>query len=257
MKTLAKPAVVALIPARYASSRFPGKPLVDLCGQTMIHRVYERARQATHVQRVIVATDDDRIVKAVRNFGGEVVLTDPNHATGTDRLAEVAARLSEEIIVNLQGDEPLIAPSTIDAAIAPLLENPAVEMSTTCEPLPAAEMAANPNIVKVVCDQAGFALYFSRSVIPFVRDPQSLAEWQPQQVPLWFKHTGLYVYRRELLLKLAQLPPVPLEKMESLEQLRALYYGHRIKVVPVEHSAPGVDTPEDAEKVRNLLRIEN
>lgn len=252
--------VVAILPARYASSRFPGKPLVDLCGKPMVQRVYEQAQQAQTVSRVLVATDDERIQTAVLNFGGEVVLTRPDHPTGTDRLAEVAAGLSESIIVNVQGDEPLMSPATIDAAVQPLLDDPTLEMATTCEPLTQGEDIINPNIVKVVCNQQGFALYFSRSVIPALRLPNPLSETvippgatSAHPADVWFKHTGLYVYRREFLLHFASLSPCFLEQLESLEQLRALYHGHRIKVVKVTHASPGVDTPEDADRVRALL----
>jgi 3-deoxy-manno-octulosonate cytidylyltransferase (CMP-KDO synthetase) len=249
--------VIALIPARFASSRLPGKPLIDLCGKSMIQRVYERVQQAKCVKQVVVATDDDRILRAVVNFGGEAVMTRSDHATGTDRLAEVAASRTESIVVNVQGDEPLISPDTIDRAVEPLLVDSSIEMATTCEVLTHGSDILNPNIVKVVCDQAGFALYFSRSVIPAIRQAGEIPPITGETVyapGVWFKHTGLYVYRRHVLLRLANLAPSPLEQLEMLEQLRALYYGHRIKVVPVDQASPGVDTQEDVEKVRRTLQ---
>jgi 3-deoxy-manno-octulosonate cytidylyltransferase (CMP-KDO synthetase) len=226
----------------------------------MIVRVYERARKAKLVSRVIVATDDDRIANAVRSVGGEARLTSLEHRSGTERVAEVAASLDSDIIVNVQGDEPCIDPSTIDAAIEPLLEDACVEMATTSEPVESVDDVLNPNLVKVVTDGQSFALYFSRQPIPCpreqVRRAGSLADalqHDPSLLALYRKHTGLYVYRRATLLKLANLPPSPLERIEQLEQLRALEHGVRIKVVRVTSRSIGVDTLDDLERVRKLF----
>jgi 3-deoxy-manno-octulosonate cytidylyltransferase (CMP-KDO synthetase) len=252
--------VVAIIPARYASTRLPGKPLIEIAGKPMILRVVERARQAATISRVIVATDDQRVFQAVANADEEAVMTSPNHATGTDRLAEVAAKLDAEIIVNVQGDEPLIEPSTIEAAVAPLIADPSIVMSTTCEPIESAEDALKPNVVKVVVDRAGFALYFSRNPIPFPRAAVlehgsigAALRARPELLKTFNKHTGLYAYRRDFLLTYAKLPPTTLEQSEALEQLRALEHGYKIKVVPVAHRSIGVDTPEDLDLARRLI----
>ncbi len=244
------PSTVAIIPARYNATRLPGKPLIDLAGQPMIQRVYAQVRQVAEIERVIVATDDPRIADAVAQFGGEVQMTRTDHMSGTDRIAEVAATLDAEIIVNVQGDEPLIAPETIAAAMRPVQSEPDLPMATTCEPLKPVD-AENPNVVKVVCDAQGNALYFSRALIPYPR--QSVVART-----LWRKHTGLYVYRRQALLHMTALPPAPLELAEGLEQLRALTHGMRIRVVETRHQSIGVDTPEDVERVRQwLARPEN
>jgi 3-deoxy-manno-octulosonate cytidylyltransferase (CMP-KDO synthetase) len=252
--------IVAIIPARYASTRLPGKPLIEIGGRAMILHVVARARQASFINRVIVATDDERVQRAVASAGAEAVLTSPEHRTGTDRLAEVAAQIEAEIIVNVQGDEPLIEPATIEAAIAPLVADPSIVLSTTCEPIESVEDALNPNVVKVIIDRDGFALYFSRAPIPFPREA-ALAHGsvdaalcaQPELLNLFAKHTGLYVYRRDFLLTFARLSSTPLERAESLEQLRALEHGYRIKVVKVAHRSIGVDTPEDLERVQKII----
>jgi len=239
--------VVIIIPARYASTRFPGKPLVDIGGKSMIQRVWEQARKATLAERVIVATDDDRIANAVRAFGGEVCMTGSEHPSGTDRLAEVARSLPDiKIIVNVQGDEPLISPDLIDAAIKPLLDDEKVEMSTVAYPVADNEKWQSPNQVKVVLDRQGFALYFSRYPIPFEREPG-------EQPAKRLGHAGLYVFKTETLQRIAALEPTPLEMTEKLEQLRALENGIRIKVVVHTHTSPGVDVPEDIAKVEALL----
>lgn len=252
--------VTAIIPARYASSRLPGKPLLELAGKPMILHVIERAQAVNAIQRVIVATDDERILAAVKNAGAEAWMTSPDHPTGTDRLAEVAAQLDSDLIVNVQGDEPFIDAATIEAALQPLLENSSLVMATTCEPLAAVADILNPNVVKVVTDQAGFALYFSRQPIPFPRAAvlahgsltAALAA-QPELLRLYAKHTGMYVYRRAFLLQFAQLAPTPLERAEALEQLRALEHGYRIRVVQAAHRSLGIDTPEDLAQARRLL----
>ena len=244
--------VTVIIPARYASTRFPGKPLADLCGKPMIRWVYERSARCKLVDRVIVATDDARIARAVENFGGRVAMTRADHATGTDRLAEVAASLEDELIVNVQGDEPLIAPAMIEAAVAPLLADASIPMGTLKTPLTSLEEYRNPNVVKVVTDLQGFALYFSRAPIPFPRDfaEHLEARWSELATA---KHVGLYVYRRDFLLRYPQLPPTPLESQECLEQLRALEHGYRIHVAATGLTGQGVDTPEDLEKVRRTI----
>ena len=244
--------VTVIIPARYASTRFPGKPLADLCGKPMIQWVYERSSLCESVDRVIVATDDSRIAKAVETFGGEVAMTRSDHATGTDRLAEVAANLDDELIVNVQGDEPLIAPAMIQAAVAPLLADSSIPMGTLKTPLTSMEEYLNPNVVKVVTDQQGFALYFSRAPIPYPRDFKEDLEQRWQELST-AKHVGLYVYRREFLLAYPNLPATPLESQECLEQLRALEQGYRISVAETDLVGQGVDTPEDLEKVKALL----
>jgi 3-deoxy-manno-octulosonate cytidylyltransferase (CMP-KDO synthetase) len=238
--------VVAVIPARFASTRFPGKPLAEIDGQPMIEHVYRRAGAASTVSRVIVATDDLRIAKRVAEFGGQVRLTKPTHLTGTDRLAEVAETLDCDIVVNVQGDEPLIDPRAIDQAVAPLIADPSVPMATLYRRITQSAELDDPNVVKLVVDRGGFALYFSRAPIPFTRNPRG--GWPPM-----YRHIGLYAYRRSTLLVLANLEPTPLERAESLEQLRALEHGIRIKAVETVYDSISVDTPRDLEEVRRLL----
>jgi 3-deoxy-manno-octulosonate cytidylyltransferase (CMP-KDO synthetase) len=239
--------VVVVIPARFASRRFPGKPLAEIDGRPMIEHVYRRAAASPLVSRVIVATDDLRIATAVTAFGGEVRLTRADHATGTDRLAEVATTLTPEIIVNVQGDEPLLDSRAIEEAVAPLAD-PSILMTTLCRRIDTPSDLADPNVVKVVRDRAGFALYFSRAAVPHARDPRG--GWPPL-----FRHIGLYAYRRSTLLVLASLEPTPLERAEALEQLRALEHGIRIKTVETSYDSIGVDTPSDLEQVRRLLAV--
>ena len=245
--------VTAIIPARYASTRFPGKPLADILGKPMIQHVYERTCRAEHVDRVIVATDDMRISDAVQAFGGTVVMTREDHATGTDRLAEVASGLECEHVVNVQGDEPLIEPHMITQAIAPLLADRSIPMGTLRAPIADIDEYSNPNVVKVVCDEKHKALYFSRSSIPFSRElavERGFAAWPIRP----FRHIGLYVYRRDFLLRYPLMAPTPLERLECLEQLRALEHGFQIHVAETDLPSQGVDTPEDLEKVISLLR---
>jgi len=234
-----------VIPSRWASSRLPGKPLADIGGVTMVERVYRRAAAARGVSGVLVATDDDRIAGAVARFGGAVVMTRPDHASGTDRIAEVALGLSCDLVVNVQGDEPALDPAAIEAAVAPLASDPLVHMGTLGTPLDAAADLLNPNAVKVLVDRQGFALYFSRAPVPYRREAG-----EPLAAVL--RHVGLYVYRRDFLLTLASLPRTPLERQESLEQLRALEHGYRIKVVETAYASVSVDTAEDLERVRRL-----
>jgi 3-deoxy-manno-octulosonate cytidylyltransferase (CMP-KDO synthetase) len=246
MSIQAERRVVGLIPARYASKRFPGKALADLLGKPLLQHVVERAAQARSLSEVVVATDDPRIADAVRGFGGKVEMTAASHPSGTDRIAEVAQHLECDLVVNIQGDEPLIIPAEIDAAVAPLLDDATIPMGTLACPLPLAQ-ATDPNAVKVVVGVNGFALYFSRAPIPHLRDGHAGG------ASPYLLHIGLYVYRRDVLLKLASLPPTPLEERERLEQLRALEHGIRIRVVTTGHPSIGVDTPEDLERVRRLL----
>jgi 3-deoxy-manno-octulosonate cytidylyltransferase (CMP-KDO synthetase) len=229
----------------------------------MIVWVYRRTRMAERVGRVIVATDDHRIADAVRAAGGEVCLTSASHRSGTERVAEVAQTLDSELIVNVQGDEPLIEPETIDAAIEPLLRCSSVNMTTTSEPLDDIADVFDPNVVKVTTDGEGFALYFSRQPIPYLRDAARRAgslraalEHDPSLLTLYRKHSGLYVYRRSLLLELAMWPPTPLEQAEQLEQLRALEHGIRIQVVRVAHRSQAVDTQDDLDRVREIVARE-
>jgi 3-deoxy-manno-octulosonate cytidylyltransferase (CMP-KDO synthetase) len=237
--------IVAVIPARFASTRFPGKPLADIDGRPMIEHVYRRAAASRAVSRVIVATDDLRIATTVTGFGGHVRLTRPDHPTGTDRLAEVAAALDCDVVVNVQGDEPLLDPRAITEAVAPFAD-PSISMTTLYRRIDTPAELTDPNVVKVVVDRAGFALYFSRAPIPYQHDPRG--GWPPL-----YRHVGLYAYRRSALMVLASLEPTPLERAESLEQLRALEHGIRIKTVETAYDSIGVDTPQDLEQVRRLL----
>jgi len=251
--------ISAVIPARYGSRRFEGKPLVDILGKPMVQHVYEGVRQSKLIDEVIVATDDQRILEAVKSFGGKAMMTSPTHPTGTDRVAEVVKKLKSEIIVNVQGDEPLIIGSIIDKAIRPLLLDDTLHMSTLMTRIEEVRDWLNPHIVKVVVDQKNFALYFSRSPIPFPRDlnigrlesnPFGTSRPLPQRV---FKHIGVYVFRRKFLLNFSKMKPTPLEKLEKLEQLRALENGYRIKVTPVNYEPICVDTPEDLGKIVNYF----
>jgi len=237
--------VVVVIPARYGSTRLPGKALADIDGRPMIEHVYRRASDARTVDAVIVATDDERIARAVDAFGGMAVMTRADHPTGTDRLAEVAAALESDILVNVQGDLPFITPDPIDSAVRAVRDNPALSMSTLRRRITEAAELSNPSVVKVVVGLDGRALYFSRTALPFVRAGQP-------PVPVW-KHIGLYVYRRDFLLHYATLPPTPLERAESLEQLRALEHGYAIGTVETTTDTVEVDTPEDLDRARRLV----
>ena len=245
--------IAAIIPARFASSRFPGKPLAPLCGKSMIQWVYERTASSRLVDRVIVATDDERIAETVRVFGGEAVMTRSDHPSGTDRLAEVAANLDSDIVVNVQGDEPLIEPGMIDQAVAPLAADPTIPMGTLKSRIDDPCDYLNPNVVKVVTDLQGFALYFSRAPVPHWRD-QDRGDDRGMHGLNAFRHIGLYVYRREFLLTFASLSPTPLESVEKLDQLRALENGYRIRVVESGFSSHGVDTPQDLARVEKMMR---
>ena len=241
--------IIGIIPARYASTRFPGKPLHLIAGKPLLQHVVERCRGATSLSEVIVATDDERIAEVAREFCS-VEMTRADHPSGTDRIAEVAARLDCDAVVNVQGDEPLIAPEVIDAVAGALSET---EMTTAATLVNNISDYSDPNVVKVVVSAAGRALYFSRRTIPFVRD---LAEESPEQQLQAFpflKHLGIYGYRCEVLRRLVEFPPSPLEQAERLEQLRALENGIQIAVCPVEYEAIGVDVPEDVQRVEALL----
>ena len=239
-----------VIPARYASSRLPGKPLLRETGKYLIQHVYEQAGQSG-AGEVIVATDDERILRAVAGFGGKAVMTRADHASGTDRIAEVAGSLDAEIIVNLQGDEPLIEPAILDLLPELLEQDGAADVATLATPITSAEQWRDPNCVKVVRDNSDRALYFSRSPIPYVRDGHADFSQRPA---LFLQHLGLYAYRRAFLLKLATLPPEPLEGLEKLEQLRVLAIGRCIHVGVVDHSAIGVDTPADYQRFVETYR---
>jgi 3-deoxy-manno-octulosonate cytidylyltransferase (CMP-KDO synthetase) len=239
--------ILGVIPARYASSRFPGKALATIASKPMLEHVYERAKMSRYVSPVVIATDDDRIFRSARSFGAEVKMTRADHISGTDRVAEIATMYDAEIVVNIQGDEPLIDPEAIDAAVLPLVHEPAISMSTLRKRIEDPGEIANPNVVKVVCDRFQNAVYFSRSPIPFDRGGDG------GEAAVYYKHIGLYVYRRNFLLRYSGLPVGPLEEAERLEQLRALENGFKIRVVDTEYESLGVDTPEDLERVTHLF----
>lgn len=240
--------VVCIIPSRYESSRFPGKPLADLCGKPMIQHVYERVLKAKTVSYAAVATDHDEIFKAVLKFGGRAVMTSPDHRSGTDRIAEAVAGLNlaaDDIVVNIQGDQPLFEPSQIDEVVRPLLDDPAVPMSTLIYKIRRDEEITHPNAVKVVFDRDHFAVYFSRATIPYVRDPG--------QTVNYYKHHGIYAYRKGFLYRFTRLPEGTLERLEALEQLRAIEHGYKIKVVETPYDSIEVDTCEELARVARII----
>jgi 3-deoxy-manno-octulosonate cytidylyltransferase (CMP-KDO synthetase) len=237
--------ILGVIPARFSSSRFPGKVLAKIANKTMLQHVYERASLATYLTSTIIATDDDQVYAVAKSFGARVRMTRSDHLSGTDRVAEVASAENAELIVNIQGDEPLIDPAAIDAAILPLVHEPDVVMGTLKKRIEDPREITDPNVVKVVTDHTGDAIYFSRCPIPFERG-------KPAGTP-YFKHIGLYVYQRDFLLAYPALPVGPLEEAERLEQLRALENGYRIRVVETEYESLGVDTPEDLQRVSRLF----
>jgi 3-deoxy-manno-octulosonate cytidylyltransferase (CMP-KDO synthetase) len=242
---------IAVIPARYASTRLPGKPLVPLAGRPMIERVWERVRQARKISRIIIATEDERIQRAVSAFGGEALRTRAEHRSGTERVAEVAAGAAgqgEEIFVNVQGDEPMVEPGAIDAAVEAIEKDPGVTVTTLAVPIVRPADIMDPNIVKVVLDFDGNALYFSRAPIPWVRDAGAPVHVQH------LKHLGLYAFRREALLDFPTLPVGDLERVEQLEQLRWIENGYKIRVSETAHDSVSVDVPEDVARVEQLLR---
>ncbi len=242
--------ILGIIPARYGSSRFPGKPLIDLKGKTMIQRVVEGASKAALLTDLVVATDDQRIVDEVTRFGGKVMMTDSNHPTGTDRCAEVLRNLSDsyDVVINIQGDEPLVDARQLDQLLQ-AFSHPDVQIATLASRKIEMEDILNPNRIKLVVDKNHSALYFSRSPIPNFAN----AKGEPLEIYPFLRHIGLYAYRSEVLLQLSALEETQLEKIESLEQLRWLYNGYSIQVVETEIETPNVDTPEDVEKVLSLL----
>lgn len=235
--------IIVVIPARYASTRFPGKALADILGKTMIERVYNRVKLVKEVDKILVATDDDRIYQEVKGFGGEVVMTASHYKSGTDRIAAVAAEIDCDLVVNVQGDEPLLNPLMVSEAINPFKEEEGLKMSTLKKRIDTEVELNNSNVVKVITDKYGYALYFSRLPIPYLRN----------EYARHYKHIGLYVYRRDFLLHYTSLKPTPLEKSESLEQLRVLENGYKIRVVETEYNSIGVDTPDDIKRVKRLL----
>ncbi len=262
--------VIAIIPARFSSTRLEGKLLLPLDGKPLILHTLEQAKKANNISRVIVATDDRRIIEVIKKSGNEAILTSDKHRSGSDRIAEVAEKLPvNSIIVNVQGDEPLISPQTIEKAVEAILEDNTIDIATTCEMIADHKDVLSPDIVKVVTDNEGFALYFSRSPIPFPRDNvnkhgslEKALQANDSLLNLYRKHTGLYVYRREFLLEYTKAKQTSLETTEMLEQLRALENGAKIKVIEVTESSIGVDTREDFERVEEILenrrsKIEN
>jgi 3-deoxy-manno-octulosonate cytidylyltransferase (CMP-KDO synthetase) len=247
MSNLSATKVLIVIPARYASTRFPGKPLAPIAGKPMIQHVVDRVRQAQQQLSVVVATEDDRIMEAAIAFGAEAILTRPDHKTGTDRVAEVAAHIKADIYINVQGDEPLIDAGTIDAVIETMAEDESIQLATPCSAITHQPDIMDPNVVKAVMDFDGNALYFSRAPIPWVRDTGA------QVAARHTKHIGLYGYRRDALLEFPTLPPGELERIEQLEQLRWLENGFKIRVVETEYDAVSVDVPADIAKVERIL----
>jgi 3-deoxy-manno-octulosonate cytidylyltransferase (CMP-KDO synthetase) len=246
-----QPSVVAIIPARWRSNRFPGKPLALIAGKPMIQHVVERARQVPLLSRVVVATDDERIAAAVAAFGGEAVLTRSDHVSGTDRLAEATDLLGlaeNDVVVNIQGDQPLFPPEVVEQVARPLLDDPTLPMSTLIYKIIRPEEITDPNHVKTVFDRNGNALYFSRAPIPFQRNPEEPIS------PTYYKHLGFYAYRKGFLRTFVSLPEGEWERFEKLEQLRALEYGYRIRVVLTEHDSIEVDTPQDALRVEEMIQ---
>ena len=242
--------ILGVIPARFASTRFPAKPLVDIAGQTMIERVYRQAKKSKSLSKVIVATDHSKIFDHVNNFGGEVVMTSESHVSGTDRCFEVASKAKDtfDYVVNIQGDEPFIAPEQIDLLASQL--DGKTELATLAKKIEDQEQLFNPNVVKVVMDDNGKALYFSRSPIPHIRNT-AYDQWLSKHS--FFKHIGMYAYRADILKKITQLSVSALEKAESLEQLRWLENGYFIKVAETSHETIGIDTPEDLERAIHFL----
>ena len=240
--------IVGIIPARYESSRFPGKPLIDLKGKTMIQRVYEGAKNSTLLAEVIVATDDQRIFNEVKRFGGNVMMTSLDHKTGTDRCGEIAQQVEADVIINIQGDEPLIDIRQIDA-LSVAFNDPNVEIATLGIKDVSDEDKRNPNRIKIALDHLNNALYFSRSPIPNEHHSDTMVA----KSFTFYRHIGVYAYRKTALNKLVMLEPTELEKIESLEQLRWMYYGHKIRVVETTIETPNVDVPEDVENVLALL----
>lgn len=240
---------IAIIPARYASTRLPGKPLINLCGKPMIQWVYERTCQIANIDRVIVATDDQRILKAVRGFGGEAFLTPPEVTTGSERVGLLARDIDADVVINLQGDEPLISPTAVGVAVRELYENLHLNVATLGFPIQSEAEWLNPAVVKVIVDTEGNAIYFSRASLPYHRDEKFQAN-----LPLLYRHIGVYVYRKAFLMDFLTWPEGVLESREKLEQLRILERGYKIKVIEADMFSPGVDTPEDVSWVEKMMK---
>ena len=241
-----KTIIIGVIPARFGSTRFPGKPLINILGKPMIQRVYEQAKKSKLLSRVIVATDNEKIYNALKKFGGEVVMTSRKHKSGTDRIEEALNKINAEIVVNIQGDEPFINPMNIDKAVEPLIKDKNINVSTLAIKIRNIKEISNPNVVKVIFDKDDNAIYFSRNPIPYNRDGISSINY--------YKHIGLYVYRREFLKKLAKMKPIGLETAEKLEQLRIIENGFKIKVIITEIDSHSVDTKKDLKKLLKLHR---
>ncbi len=244
--------ITGIIPARYKSTRFPGKPLAQILGKPLIQIVYENAKKSKFINELIIATDDERIYDVAKKFNADVVMTPSEIPTGTDRVAFVAKEINTDIVVNIQGDEPLLTADMIDSAIAPFFTEEKIDISTLAVKIKSEDDLFNPNVVKVVFDKNNFALYFSRSPIPFCRDATTKEEWLKRGE--YYKHIGIYVYSKASLLKFVNLPHSKLEEFEKLEQLRALENGMKIKVVVTEKDTIGVDTPNDLEKVIQIFK---
>ncbi|MBI3315992.1 MAG: 3-deoxy-manno-octulosonate cytidylyltransferase [Candidatus Omnitrophica bacterium] len=240
---------IGIIPARYGSTRFEGKVLKDLCGKPVIQHVYERAKKARCLDDLVIAADDDRILKAVEAFQGKAIFTSKSHSTGTDRLTEVVNALEVKVVVNIQGDEPLINPIVIDDLVRAMQDDPTVSMATVVKKSYSLEEFRSPDVVKAIVDSKNYALYFSRSPVPALLNPA-------EKGPFFYKHIGLYAYNKDFLFTFKKLPPSYLESHEHLEQLRALEHGYRIKVIETQFETVGVDTPEDLELARQLLEKE-
>lgn len=240
------PRILGVIPSRYASTRLPGKPLLDICGKTMLEHVYRRVMASDVFSRVIIATDDERIFDAAREFGGEVVMTRADHPDGSSRVAEVARSIETDYVINIQGDEPLLDPRMLAELAAGFMADKDADSATVCVPISDEEDLANPDIVKVVRGQNGRALYFSRSLIPYPRKRTGYPVYE---------HLGIYAFRKDFLLKFVTLPPTPLMETESLEQLRILEHGYTMAVIPTQYPSqgPNVNTPADIEKIRRIL----
>ena len=247
-----KPIIVGVIPSRYASQRLPAKPLVDLCGKSLVQRVYEQAKKSRLLNRVVIATDDGRIEEAVRKFGGDVMLTSQEIESGSDRVAAAALHMAGDIFVNIQGDEPLIAPEMIDQGVQLLLADASVPVGTLIKKISSQEELFNPNVVKVALSSNGYALYFSRSTIPYVRGETDEKRWLERHT--FYKHIGLYIFQRDFLLRYAHLPVSQLEQAEKLEQLRILEAGYKIKAGITTYDSIPIDTPEDVARVVSILQ---
>jgi 3-deoxy-manno-octulosonate cytidylyltransferase (CMP-KDO synthetase) len=253
--------VVAIIPARSASTRFPGKVIAPILGKPMIQRVWERTKLAMAIDQVVVATDDERVGEVVMGFGGHVLMTSPDHMSGTERVAEAAGKLEADVIINVQGDEPIINPESLLLVIGPFLQDDVVAMTSLKYPIATYSEFIDPNVVKVVCDDLDNAIYFSRSPIPCYRDGRAgLKKWEEQGTrpkelkPVPMKHIGVYAYRSEFLQAVARFHRSELEEAEKLEQLRVLAWGFKIRMITTPHDAVSVDVPEDVAKVERIMK---